>query len=86
MVVVLGGVGNLLGTVIASFSIGLLTDIIGSGRLLTIWPNMPHQLASTVDFFSTTSMARVMIFALIVAFLQYRPAGLFPQKGRMVES
>ncbi len=86
MVVVLGGVGNLLGTVIASFSIGLLTDIIGSGRLLTIWPNMPHQLASTVDFFSTTSMARVMIFALIVAFLQYRPAGLFPQKGRMMES
>ena len=86
MVVVLGGVGNLLGTVIAAFSIGLLTDIIGSGRLLTIWPNMPHQLASTVDFFSTTSMARVMIFALIVAFLQYRPAGLFPQKGRMVES
>ncbi len=86
MVVVLGGVGNLLGTVIASFSIGLLTDIIGSGRLLTIWPNMPHQLASTVDFFSTTSMARVMVFALIVAFLQYRPAGLFPQKGRMMES
>ena len=86
MVVVLGGVGNLLGTVIASFSIGLMTDLIGAGRLLTIWPSMPQPLASTVDFFSTTSMARVMIFALIVAFLQYRPAGLFPQKGRMVES
>ncbi len=86
MVVVLGGVGNLLGTVIASFSIGLMTDLIGAGRLLTIWPNMPQPLASTVDFFSTTSMARVMIFALIVGFLQYRPAGLFPQKGRMVES
>ncbi len=86
MVVVLGGVGNLLGTVIAAFSIGLMTDLIGAGRLLTIWPSMPQPLASTVDFFSTTSMARVMIFALIVAFLQYRPAGLFPQKGRMVES
>ena len=69
-----------------AFSIGLLTDLIGAGRLLTIWPSMPQPLASTVDFFSTTSMARVMIFALIVAFLQYRPAGLFPQKGRMVES
>ena len=41
MVVVLGGVGNLLGTVLASFAIGLLTDLIGAGRLLTIWPDMP---------------------------------------------
>ncbi len=86
MVVVLGGVGNLIGTVIASFSIGILTDLIGAGRLLTIWPDMPGPLASTVDFFATTSMARVLIFALIVIFLQFRPAGLFPQKGRMVEA
>ena len=86
MVVVLGGVGNLLGTIIASFSIGILTDLIGAGRLLTIWPEMPSPLASTVDFFATTSMARVLIFALIVIFLQFRPAGLFPQKGRMVEA
>ncbi len=85
MVVVLGGVGNLLGTIIASFSIGIMTDLIGAGRLLTIWPDMPAPLATTVDFFATTSMARVLIFALIVAFLQFRPSGLFPQKGRMVE-
>ena len=32
------------------------------------------------------SMAQVMVFALIVVFLQFRPAGLFPQKGRMVEA
>ena len=86
MVVVLGGVGNLLGTIIASFSIGILTDLIGAGRLITIWPEMPPPLAATVDFFATTSMARVLIFALIVIFLQFRPAGLFPQKGRMVEA
>ncbi len=85
MVVVLGGVGNLLGTIIASFAIGIMTDLIGAGRLLTIWPDMPTPLASAVDFFATTSMARVMVFALIVIFLQFRPAGLFPQKGRMVE-
>jgi urea transport system permease protein len=59
MVVVLGGVGNLLGTILASFSIGIMTDLIGAGRLLTIWPDMPSPLASTVDFFATTSMARV---------------------------
>ena len=86
MVVVLGGVGNLLGTVIASFAIGLLTDLIGAGRLLTIWPDMPAPLESIVQFFATTSMAQVLVFALIVVFLQFRPAGLFPQKGRMVEA
>jgi len=86
MVVVLGGVGNLFGAVLASFAIGLLTDLIGAGRLLTIWPDMPAPLAGAVNFFATTSMAQVMVFALIVVFLQFRPAGLFPQKGRMVEA
>ncbi len=86
MVVVLGGVGNLYGTVLASFAIGVLTDLIGAGRLLSVWPDMPAPLASAVEFFATTSMAQVMVFALIVVFLQFRPAGLFPQKGRMVEA
>ena len=86
MVVVLGGVGNLLGTVIASLAIGLLTDLIGAGRLITIWPDMPAPLERVVEFFATTSMAQVMVFALIVVFLQFRPSGLFPQKGRMVEA
>jgi len=86
MVVVLGGVGNLYGTVLASFAIGVLTDLIGAGRLLSVWPDMPSPLASAVEFFATTSMAQVMVFALIVVFLQFRPAGLFPQKGRMVEA
>jgi len=86
MVVVLGGVGNLLGTMVASLAIGVMTDLIGAGRLLLLWPGMPAPLALTVDFFATTSMARVLIFALIVLFLQFRPAGLFPQKGRLVEA
>ena len=47
---------------------------------------MPAPLAGAVNFFATTSMALVMVFALIVVFLQFRPAGLFPQKGRMVEA
>ena len=86
MVVVLGGVGNLSGTVIASFGIGIMTDLIGAGRLISIWPDMPNALANIVNFFATTSMARVMIFTLIIVFLQFKPSGLFPQKGRMVES
>jgi len=47
---------------------------------------MPGPLAGGVEFFATTSMAQVMVFALIVVFLQFRPSGLFPQKGRMVEA
>ena len=86
MVVVLGGVGNLLGTVLASFGIGIMTDLIGAGRLMTIWPNMPDNIANIVNFFATTSMARVLIFTIIIIFLQFKPSGLFPQKGRMVES
>ncbi len=85
MVVVLGGVGNILGTVLASFGIGILTDIFASGRLLTIFPNAPSFVFNTISFFSTSSMAVVLIFSLIVVFLQFKPQGLFPQKGRTVE-
>jgi urea transport system permease protein len=86
MVVVLGGVGKLLGTVVAALGIGILSYILGSGSLLLLWPQMPAALNSIITFFATTSMAKVLVFLLIVAFLQFRPAGLFPQKGRMVEA
>lgn len=86
MVVVLGGVGKLLGTVVAALGIGVLSYVIGSGSLLLVWPAMPPVLNETVTFFATTSMAKVLVFALIVLFLQFRPAGLFPPKGRLVEA
>ena len=86
MVVVLGGVGKLMGTVVAALGIGILSYVIGSGSLLLVWPAMPAGLNELVTFFATTSMAKVLVFALIVVFLQFRPAGLFPQKGRMVEA
>ena len=72
---------------IRGYHLGIhLNYLIGAGRLLTIWPDMPSPLYSIIDFFATTSMARVLIFALIVIFLQFKPTGMFPQKGRMVES
>ncbi|QPN62049.1 urea ABC transporter permease subunit UrtB [Synechococcus sp. CBW1004] len=86
MVVVLGGVGKLLGTVVAALGIGILSYVIGSGSLLLLWPQMPAGLNETITFFATTSMAKVLVFAIIVVFLQFRPAGLFPQKGRLVEA
>ncbi|MBM5799859.1 MAG: branched-chain amino acid ABC transporter permease [Cyanobacteria bacterium K_DeepCast_35m_m2_023] len=86
MVVVLGGVGKLLGTVVAALGIGVLSYIVGSGSLLLVWPAMPPALNELVTFFATTSMAKVLVFAVIVVFLQFRPSGLFPQKGRLVEA
>ena len=86
MVVVLGGVGKLLGTVVAALGIGVLSYLVGSGSLLLVWPDMPVVLNDVVTFFATTSMAKVLVFALIVVFLQFRPAGIFPQKGRLVEA
>jgi urea transport system permease protein len=85
MVVVLGGVGKLLGTVIAALGIGVLSYVLGSGSLLLVWPSMPSGLNELITFFATTSMAKVLVFILIVVFLQFRPAGLFPPKGRMAE-
>ena len=85
MVIVLGGVGNLVGTVIASLMLGIIQSIIGSGSLLIAFPDMPVAAASVVEFFATTSMSYVLIFIFIIAFLQFKPTGMFPQKGRSVE-
>jgi urea transport system permease protein len=87
MVVVVGGVGNLLGTVLAAMGIGILNYVIGSGTLALVLPPI-DTLKPAIDFFNffaTTSMAKVIIFALIIAFLQIKPAGLFPPKGRTAE-
>ena len=87
MVVVVGGVGNLLGTILAALGIGILNYVIGSGTLAAMFLSV-EQLQPLVDFFlffATTSMAKVMIFAVIIIFLQIKPAGLFPQKGRTAE-
>ena len=86
MVIVLGGVGNLVGTVIASMMLGIIQSIIGSGSLLIAFPDMPGAAAAVVEFFATTSMSYVLIFIFIIAFLQFKPTGMFPQKGRSVES
>ena len=91
MVVVVGGVGNFAGSIIAAIAIGTVSYLIGSGR----FPLMLNGIEGTgfikdtliafFDFFAQSSMAKVMVFALIIAFLQVRPGGLFPQKGRTVD-
>lgn len=85
MVVVVGGVGKLVGSVVAAMAIGTVSYLVGSGTLaLLLMPIKP--LADFFTFFASTSMAKVMVFALIIVFLQFRPAGIFPQKGRTVDA
>ncbi|NET56553.1 MAG: urea ABC transporter permease subunit UrtB [Symploca sp. SIO2E6] len=87
MVVVVGGVGKLAGTIVAALAIGTVNYIIGSGILiLPFEPEKSKALFDFFTFFATTSMAKVMVFTLIIAFLQVRPGGIFPQKGRSVDA
>lgn len=84
MVVVVGGVGNLAGSIVAALGIGTANFLIGSGTIaLLLSPVKP--LADLLTFFATTTMAKVMVFLLIIVFLQWKPAGMFPQKGRTVD-
>ncbi len=85
MVVVVGGVGKLVGSIVAAIAIGTTSYLIGSGTIALMVTEI-KPLTDFLTFFATTSMARVMVFALIIAFLQVRPAGMFPQKGRTVDA
>lgn len=85
MVVVVGGVGKLVGSIVAALVIGSFSYLIGSGTFLMMFGDVPA-MASFFEFFATTSMAKVMVFAAIVAFLQFKPAGMFPQKGRTIDA
>jgi urea transport system permease protein len=70
MVVVLGGVGKILGTVLASLGLGL------SNKLLE--PAISGTAAAVY--------AKVGILLLLIVFLQVRPTGLFPPKERGTEA
>ena len=66
MVVVFGGVGNLLGTLVAGFSLGIANKFL--------------------EPFAGAVLAKIVVLVFIILFIQKRPRGLFPQKGRAVES
>ncbi|GAA2868087.1 branched-chain amino acid ABC transporter permease [Actinoplanes cyaneus] len=62
LVVVVGGIGQLKGTVIVAFTLGIVQ--------------------SMVEYTTTVSVASVIVFVVIVAFLQWRPQGLFTLRTR----
>jgi len=66
MVVVFGGVGNLWGTLLAGFSLGIANKLL-------------EPTAGAV-------LAKILVLVFIILFIQKRPRGLFPQKGRATEA
>ncbi|WP_144123534.1 urea ABC transporter permease subunit UrtB [Catellatospora sichuanensis] len=62
LVVVVGGIGQLKGSVIVAFVLGMLQAM--------------------VEYLTTLSVAKVIVFIAIVAFLQWRPQGLFTLRTR----
>jgi urea transport system permease protein len=62
LVVVVGGIGQLKGTVIVAFALGMLNAF--------------------VELYTTASLAKVLVFLVIVAFLQWRPQGLYTVRTR----
>lgn len=66
MVVVFGGVGNLWGTLVAGFSLGIANKVL--------------------EPFAGAVLAKILVLVFIILFIQKRPRGLFPQKGRAAES
>ncbi len=62
LVVVLGGVGRLPGTIAAALLIGLANTLL--------------------ELSTTAALGKVLVFVLIIAFLQWRPAGLVALRSR----
>lgn len=88
MTVVVGGVGNLLGTVISAFSIGGLDQILQ--QYLPTWapglsgfPVIGGFLQNLAQ--DSSVFGKILVLALIVLFLQWRPAGLFVTRSRSLE-
>lgn len=65
MVVVFGGVGNLWGTLVGGFTLGIANKFLepATGAVL----------------------ANIIVLVFIILFIQKRPRGLFPQKGRAAD-
>ncbi|GGK92974.1 MULTISPECIES: urea ABC transporter permease subunit UrtB [Streptomyces] len=62
LVIVVGGIGQLKGTVIVAFVLGVLQSVL--------------------EYSTTVSVAKVLVLVGIVAFLQWRPQGLYTLRTR----
>jgi urea transport system permease protein len=75
MVVVVGGVGKLAGVIIAGLGLGFANKYLES--LLGMLPSISS---------GASVIGKVLVLIFVVAFLQRRPAGLFPPRGRLADA
>jgi urea transport system permease protein len=75
MVVVVGGVGKLAGAIWAGLSLGFI------GKYIEAMLGQVPWLAS-----GASVIGKVLVLVLIIVFLQRRPQGLFPPKGRLTDA
>ena len=66
LIVVIGGVGELLGVVCSGLGLGISIQLLENTMFSPVW-------------------AKIIILTLVVFFIQFKPAGLFPPKGRLAD-
>ncbi len=64
--------------VVVTGGVGEIAGVVSAGLGLGI-------LTKTLEPVFSTIWGKVLILALVVVFIQYRPAGLFPPKGRLAD-
>ena len=62
IVVILGGLGQVAGTILAALTIGMFNSIF--------------------EFATTAVVGKVLVFAMVILFLQWKPRGLMQLRGR----
>ena len=78
VVIVIGGIGSMRGAFIAALLIGLVDTLGRSFSIDILRLIMPPSPARTVG----PAIASMLIYVLMALVLYFRPAGLFPAKGR----
>jgi branched-chain amino acid transport system permease protein len=78
VVIVIGGIGSMRGAFIAALLIGLVDTLGRSFSIDILRLVMPPSPARTVG----PAIASMLIYVLMALVLYFRPAGLFPARGR----
>jgi branched-chain amino acid transport system permease protein len=78
VVIVIGGIGSIRGAFLAALIIGLVDTLGRSFAVDILRTFMAPSPARTVG----PALASMLIYLLMALVLYFRPAGLFPAKGR----
>jgi len=88
MVVVVGGVGSLVGTVISAFGIGGVDQVLQ--QYLPVWAPGLGWVPGAGSFLQNLAQdaavfGKIMVLGAIILFLQWKPSGLFSTRSRSLD-